>query len=165
MLCGYGDDSWDSSKSRAFAVGAAVGRQEDWDSLAVSWKARTGTRPFHATDCDSDQGDFKGSSHDANKKLYRDLAMLLSSENRFFMFGFAADVKGFEVAFPGTPKEYLYHLGFTAALTRCLNIGHFSVPKESVKLTFDRNLDREASTVALYDFLSGFKEYRMHPLM
>ncbi|PYX94192.1 MAG: hypothetical protein DMG67_02145 [Acidobacteria bacterium] len=39
--------------------------------LEEAWVDRTGGIPFHATDCDSDRGDYEGKSHSENKALYK----------------------------------------------------------------------------------------------
>jgi hypothetical protein len=56
MLCAYGDESSDETKQRVFAVGAVVGAEEQWVELEAKWVDRTGGTPFHANDCDSNQG-------------------------------------------------------------------------------------------------------------
>ncbi len=76
MLVAYGDDSSDRKKDGVFAAAVIVGRESEW-KVFESDGARNGERPFHATDCDSDGGEFRHSDHKENKALYRSNIELL----------------------------------------------------------------------------------------
>jgi hypothetical protein len=152
MLVAYGDDSSDAAKARVFAAATVVGRQAEWDEFGERWKAVNGDRPFHATDCDCDEGEFRRTDHRSNKELYaRNVRLLASSP--FIGSGIAISIADFEELFPGTVSEWPYYLCFASAVSRAAHIGRFSIPPEEVKVIFDRNFDREYNTGRLYDFM------------
>src|SRR5438270_628999 len=79
----FGDESADAHKQRVFAVSGLIGTDIQWDQLKAQWSERIGNVIFHATDCESDKGDFKDRPHQENLKLYEDLTkILVASEIR-----------------------------------------------------------------------------------
>src|SRR5712692_10503716 len=99
MLSVFGDESADETKQRVFAVAGVIGREEQWEQLEARWIARTGSFPFHAKDCESDQGDYKGIDHQQNQDLYKDLAQLLAASG-LGGWGFAIDLLAQRQVFP-----------------------------------------------------------------
>jgi hypothetical protein len=69
----------DETKQRVCAVAGLVGNEDQWCSLERQWIERTAGLPFHAKDCDSDQGDYLHSDHKVNKALYKDVTLLLAN--------------------------------------------------------------------------------------
>jgi hypothetical protein len=59
MLLVYGDESMDETHSRVCAAAAVLGTKEQWTTLESKWVQRTDGVPFHANDCESDQGSIK----------------------------------------------------------------------------------------------------------
>ena len=59
MLSVFGDESSDEKKQRVFAVAGVIGSEEMWNAIEPRWVSRTGGIPFHANNCDSDQGDYR----------------------------------------------------------------------------------------------------------
>ena len=99
MILVYGDDSADEKKQRICAVAIVVGDEERWSALESKWTARTNGIPFHAKDCESDQGDYENTPHHANKALYRDLTTMLA-ESGLGGFGVAVDLMAQRRVFP-----------------------------------------------------------------
>lgn len=152
MLVAYGDDSSDERRNRVFAAATIVGTQDEWDAFEVSWRRWNGDRPFHATDCDCDRGDFKDTDHESNKALYaRNVRLLVSSP--FIGSGIAISIADFVELFPDAVDEWPYYLCFSGAVARAAAVGRLSIPPENVKVIFDRNFDREYNTGRLYDFM------------
>jgi len=60
MLSVYADDSSDEKGERTFAVAGIIGTQEEWDAIKLKWVKRTSGKIFHAADCESGYGDYKG---------------------------------------------------------------------------------------------------------
>ena len=85
MLLVYGDESMDETKQRVCAVAGVGGTEEQWSALEWRLTRRTNGLPFHANDCDSDQGDYTNRPHWENKNLYRDLTIMLANSG---LFGF-----------------------------------------------------------------------------
>lgn len=79
MILVYGDDSADEKRERVCSVAIVAGLEEHWAELEPLWAARNGTIPFHAKDCESDQGDYRVFCHQQNKERYKDLAVMLAS--------------------------------------------------------------------------------------
>ena len=102
MLSVFGDESSDETKQRVFAVGGVIGTEESWKWLEEQWAICIEGTPFHATDCDSDQGDYKDREHSANKALYKSLAILLARSG-LGGWGFAIDLQAQRKVFPEAP--------------------------------------------------------------
>jgi Protein of unknown function (DUF3800) len=106
VLFVYGDESMDESQQRVCAVAGLIGPEEEWKRFESSWRERNAGIPFHAKDCETDQGDYKGRPHKENKALYRDLAIMLAESS---LAGFAAvsDLQAERRHFPDLPMLYL----------------------------------------------------------
>jgi len=156
MLIAYGDDSGDETQKRVFAAGVVVGRQEDWDFFLPKWiKKNPEGRPFHATDCDSDHGDFKNRSHEDNKQLYADNVGLFVN-SQLMGAGVAISVADYWELFPFAPdnKWWPYYLCFSGALACVCEIAKLSIPQERIKVLFDRDEAKELDSTRIFDFIA-----------
>src|SRR5947209_5441885 len=114
MILVFGDDSSDEKRERVAAVAAVAGAEEAWDWIEPQWVARNNGIPFHARDCESDQGSYKDFSHAENKKLYRDLTtMMVFSE--LGGLGFGIDLVAQRKVFPHAP-DMAYYKAFSEIL-------------------------------------------------
>ena len=154
MIC-YGDDSFDETKSSVFAAGAVVARQEDWDIFLPAWKERNpAERPFHATDCDSDQGNFKGRDHKENKRLYADnVRQFVNSP--LIGAGVAISMPDYWELFPFAPadKWWPYYMCFAGVVSCIAKIARLSIPPEDVMVTFDLSDERDIDATRIFDFI------------
>ena len=91
--------------------------------------------PFHATDCDSDHGDYVRIEHKENKALYKDLIQILVKSEACGS-GTAIDIAGFKAAYPDVPHEMSYYKAFFETV-RLLAVYAKKRYKEGVKFTFD----------------------------
>lgn len=112
----------------------------------------------HATDCESDRGDFKYTSHESNKQLYVDNVTLLINSN-LIGFGAAISIKDFQDLFPGCVREWPYYLCFSGVVARSAEVGRLLLPPTPVKVTFDQNGEKDFSTRQLYQFLREEKRW------
>jgi len=155
MLIAYGDDSYDKKEARVFAAAAVVARQGDWDAFLPKWKTRNPI-PFHATDCDSDQGDYQGRDHWENKTLY-------ASNVRQFVdspligAGVAISIPDYWEVFPFAPpdKWWPYYLCFAGVLSSICSIARLSIPPETIKVTFDNDPRKEFNSGQIFDFIGN----------
>lgn len=151
MLTCFGDDSADETKQRVFAVAGVFAGDEVWGPLVDQWTTRTGGILFHATDCDSDQGDYAKRDHHQNKNLYRDLTQLLAASG-VFGFGVALDICGFKAVYSDLRDEMIYLKAFLETILyisqRATN--DFS---DSVKFTFDCRTESNYPAGLLYHIL------------
>ena len=97
MVFAYGDESMDETKQRVCAVAAVIGTEEHWKAIEEKWMERNRGIPFHAKDCDVNpgRGDYANRTHDENKNLYRDLAIMLA-ESGLYGAGVAVDIQAQE---------------------------------------------------------------------
>ena len=117
-----------------------------WESVEAQWDARLNGIPFHARDCENDQGDFKENSHAANKALYRDLVTILCN-SQLGGFGIAMDLIAMQRNFPGA-LELAYFRAFAEIMERVNDFTiHFS---ELAKFTFDINTASEYNAAFIY---------------
>ena len=155
MLIAYGEDSCDKTEARIFAASAVVGRQEDWDAFLPVWEKRNPI-PFHATDCDSDGGDYKGRDHWDNKTLY-------ASNVRQFVnsplmgAGVAISIPDYWDLFPFAPadKWWPYYMCFAGVLACVCRTAQLSLPPETVKVTFHNDPRKELDSARIFDFIGN----------
>lgn len=107
--------------------------------------------PFHANDRESDQGDFNGAAHHANKKLYRDLTTILV-ESKLSGLGIAIDSSARREVFPRAPN-----IEYFTAFSRLLEfIAARSAEVDGVvELTFDVSTENKYKAGLIY---SQFRE-------
>lgn len=149
MIYVYGDDSADAKKERVIAVSVIAGYEEWWKELEDKWVARTGGIPFHANECESDQGDYKNTDHKQNKALYRDCVTLLV-ESKVGGIGIAMDLTAQRRIFP-----YSLELGYYRAFLECLNRATELSKNlgEVAALTFDISTENEYKAELLYKLM------------
>jgi len=155
MLISYGDDSSDQTKRRVFAASLVAGTVEEWGSFSSAWLARNGERPFHATDCDSDQGAFRETDHHSNKKLYADNVGLFARSS-LMGAGVAISIADYREVFPFAPsEEWEYYMCLSGAIACMANIARLLIPPQTLRVTFDQNKGREYNSRKIYEFISG----------
>lgn len=105
MFLVYGDESLDETQSRVCAVGGLVGTEKSWSDLEPKWKSLHCGTPFHATDCDSDKGDYQpkpdedsDAKQKSNKSLYK-ASIILLAESGVCGFASAYDLAAEREAF------------------------------------------------------------------
>lgn len=146
MLSCFGDESSDETKQRVFTVVGVVGSESQWAGLEPEWVARCGGLPFHAKDCESDHGDYKGTPHRENQSLYKDLTTLLANSG-LVGYGFAIDLMAQKEVFPEAP-DFHYYKGFLQVLEAMYNLSYKH--NETVKFTFDSRIESEHNAALLY---------------
>ena len=161
MLSVFGDESHDGKSERVFVVAGICGTQEEWDPLVGKWLARTDGKVFHAADCESDRGNFKGIPHDQNLKLYEDLTILLS-ESGLTGVGVAFDVATFHRLFPQTLNDVGYYKAFMEVIKFYAKVAATCRPEERVKFVFEQRLETDYNAAALYRYLRNLPEWRYH---
>ncbi len=159
MLTAFGDESSDEDKKRVFAVAALFGNQEQWDNLELKWQELAGGIEFHAADCDSDHGDFEKFSHGQNKKLYKDLTILLS-QSGILGYGVAIDISASRQEVPNPLPEAEYYRCFAEVVMFFAERAYLSIPREPVKFIFDRRLESQYGAVSMYDYLVKLPEWK-----
>lgn len=158
LIC-CGDESADEAKERVFAVAGVIGGEEQWAQLEPKWVERCGGIPFHAKDCDSDQGDYAGKDHKENKALYRDLTIMLA-EGGMGGMGIALDLAGQKKVFPDTPGGLPYYKCFIELVQKMKNCAAYN--QQQVKFTFDMRPEGEHNTGVLYSLAKRAKEWNPH---
>src|SRR6266849_8819003 len=149
MISVFGDESADETKQRVFAVAGVIGGEQQWENLEEKWRTRIGDIPFHANDCESDQGDYKGIDHQQNQDLYKDLTQLLATSG-MGGWGFAIDLQAQRRVLPGAP-DISYYKCFVEVLDAMLICAAYN--KETVKFTFDMRSEGNYNSGLLYKML------------
>ena len=147
MLLVYGDESMDETHSRVCAAAAVLGTKEQWTTLESKWVQRTDGVPFHANDCESDQGVYKSIDHKENMTLYRDLATMLA-ESGLGGFGVALDLKAQAQIFPNLPAHQNYHKVVVDVIEFMKNFAKSC--GDVAKITFDRRTESEFNATLVY---------------
>lgn len=149
VIYAYGDDGSDSKRERVISVAIIAGREEWWEEAEVDWKVRCGGIPFHATDCESDQGDYENIPHEQNKALYKDLTRILAA-SKLGGIGVGIDLQGQQKVFPGR-FELSYYRAFSECMEKVANVAEKD--GEVVKIVFDVSRENEYNASALYSML------------
>jgi hypothetical protein len=152
----YGDESRDPSKNRVYAVAGAFGHQDDWNVLEALWNERLGSRIFHASDCECDQGVFAATSHEDNQALYRDLVRIVAT-SKIIGHGVAIDVRGYTQVFPGDLEHTPYIWGFGDVVQISSELAYLSLPQEDVRVIFDRNQELQFSATEMYRYCRSLR--------
>lgn len=163
FLSGFGDDSADETQQRVFAVASVVAEESVWQGLERKWTQRTDGIPFHATDCDSNQGDYAKTPNGENKRLYKDLTILLA-ESGAWGFGVVVDVAGHREFFPGVHPELSYHNCFHKLINFWV---HRAAERKaiSIKFSFDTRIQSDFNAGYLYSLLVNDKTQPHRQLM
>jgi hypothetical protein len=160
----HGDESADETKSRVFAVSGVFGSEQDWDDLKRAWVERTGGRIFHATECETNQGDFSETSDPENKALYKDLTQLLC-ESRLMGRSSAMDMVGWNKHFAGALEDIPYLTCFRNVVYECGHLASLSLPKDNVEFTFDQHPETNHNAGVLYTYMAQRKEWAASPYL
>lgn len=162
MLNVFGDESHDEGNERVYAVAGLIGSQSDWESVESEWLARTNGVIFHAADCESDQGDYKGIPHKENLRLYADLTQIVCTSN-LFGYGAAIDLVGFSRSYPpgAVLDELPYFICFQKVVMNCAALAYLFIPREIAKFTFDRNTQHEHTAHQVYSYLANLPEWEL----
>lgn len=149
MLFVNGDESMDETNQRVCAVAGLIGWDEQWTALEWKWVNRTNGIPFHANDCDSDQGDYGSRPHWENKALYRDLTILLA-DSGLAGYGQAIDLSARSAIFPES-EDISYYTAFQRVIMAMKNFA--SHAGDMAELTFDMRLESAHNAGFLYGCL------------
>lgn len=146
MILIYGDDSSDEKRERVVAVAAVAGDEKMWNWIETRWIERNHGIPFHARNCESDQGDYQGIPHSENKSLYKDLTTLIRN-SQLSGVGFAIDLVAQRKIFPNAP-DMAYIKAFSEILDAVKNLCvSFDLP---AKFTFDISPEHEYNAGLVY---------------
>ncbi len=158
MLTVYGDESHEGEKRKVFAVAGIIGTDEQWDSFDAIWLARTGGKIFHAADCETDKGDFKGIPHDVNLEFVKDLTQILIKSP---MKGFATaiDIEACRDLIPHFLETDLYFRCFAPVVLLFARMAHDYNPPQQVRFLFDRNDETEFLSIKLVEYFASLKKY------
>lgn len=143
----YGDDSYDEQQQRVCAVAVVFGREDQWKQFEDKWIARNGTIPFHARDCESDQGDYRVFCHRQNKELYKDCAIMLAASG-LGGCSIAINLMARQNVFPASGDIAYYH-AFANLMERIKDLcARLTVRAEFI---FDIHTDNQYNAGALFD--------------
>jgi hypothetical protein len=160
VLIAYGDDSSDSKQKLVFTAAALLGSESDWQAFELEWLKRNGERPFHATDCDSDRGDFADTSHEDNKLLYSANVRHIA-RSPLMGAALSISIKDFVELFPTSVGEWPFYLCFSSAVSAMADFARVSIPPDTVSITFDQNAARAYNSTVLYDYMMKQAEWRL----
>jgi hypothetical protein len=144
----YGDDGADANKERVIAVAVIAGTEEWWQNVEDQWVVRCGGIPFHATDCESNQGDYRNISYEENKAMYRDLTGILAA-SMVGGIGVAIDLTAQKKIIPGA-LPLAYYRAFLECVERAANVAQ-NLGKIA-ELTFDISTENEYNAGLFYSW-------------
>ena len=151
FLSAFGDDSADAKNERSFALACVIAPEPIWRALEGEWLDRTGGIPFHATDCDSNQGDYRDRPNLETKALYKDLSIMLEKSGAFG-WGAGVDLAGHREFFPDVKEELSYHFCLIRIIDFFSAFASRHQAKE-VKFSFDNRIDVKFNAAYLYSLM------------
>jgi hypothetical protein len=164
MLQVFGDESHDPKNERVFAVAALFGTEAQWCALTDHWNSLLGGRIFHATDCETNHGEFALTSHSDNLKLYRDLTKVLA-ESGLLGYGSAMDLAGHREFFPDVLDDAPYYRCFKDVIYQCGKWAKWSVPADKVEFHFDQRLKSDYNAGVLYSHMASLADWDCSPFL
>jgi hypothetical protein len=162
MYCAYGDESRDGTGKRVYAVSGVFGHESDWKAIRGPWKKRLRGIVFHAADCQSGEGEFKNLSETERQGLYRDLVSIFIKSKLIAASG-AIAISEYNDVFPRDKKfehaPYLWLFG--DIVLEMAQLASVSIPRQGIKVTFDRNPSIQHNASLLYDFIRRSPDQRI----
>jgi hypothetical protein len=162
VIYAYGDDGADQKRERVLAVSILAGHEHWWQEFESQWVVRCGGTPFHATDCESDQGDYKSIPHAENKAIYRDLTGILAA-SKVGGIGIGIDLLAQRKILPNSPP-IAYFRAFAECLEKVANVAENL--NEVCEVTYDIGTENEYNAGQVYAWLrEGDERLRrlLHP--
>jgi hypothetical protein len=157
VIYAYGDDGADEKRERVMAVAVIAGYQEWWQDIEDQWIVRCGGIPFHATDCESDHGDYRNTPHTENKAMYRDLTGILAA-SKVGGIGIAIDLRAQKKILPGA-LPLAYYRALLECFERVANVAQNL--GETAELTFDISTENGHNAGLLYSWArNGDERFR-----
>jgi hypothetical protein len=153
VLSVFGDESSDETKQRVFVVGGLLGDTQQWDGLAPKWNETTGGRIFHAAECESGYGDFRGLSEETRHRLHRDLTRVLA-ESGLIGWGAAIDLKAATANFPEMLPHQPRFSCFVRVIQHFASVGSQCIPRDSLEFTFDQHPETQYNSGLLYNYMA-----------
>ncbi|HEY6766756.1 MAG TPA: hypothetical protein VI386_18495 [Candidatus Sulfotelmatobacter sp.] len=123
-----------------------AGTEEWWQNVEDQWIVRCDGIPFHATDCESNQGDYRNIPKEENKAMYRDLTGILAS-SLLGGIGIAIDLTAQKQIIPGA-LPLAYYRALLECVERAANVAENL--GEIAELTFDISTENEYNARLLY---------------
>ena len=166
MLYAFGDESHDSTKERIFAVGGLLGDEGQWARLRAQWNARLGGLIFHAADCESGYGAFRGMPEEERHRLHRDLTNVLA-ESGLIGYGHAIDLAGCRAAVPSVLQAFPDMVYYDCFLKTVLKLADFAahfIPRDKARFTFDRHRTTQYNAGLLYKWMAAHKPEALESL-
>lgn len=145
VLFAYGDESLDETQQRVCAVAAVIGTEEEWNRFEPLWIARNGGLPFHAKDCENDQGDYTNRHHAENLALYRDLTVMLA-ESELSGYAAASDLIAERRYYPDLSMRYLREFSMVIDAMAWFSKEH----SEMAELCFDNRAETDYNAALMY---------------
>jgi hypothetical protein len=164
MLQVFGDESHDSKGVRVFAVAVLFGTEQQWAEFKGPWQAGLQGRVFHAADCETDHGDFAGSEHSENLKVYADLTKILASSH-LLGFGSAMDLAGYHEFFPDRPADIPYYRCFRDVVFQCGRWAKWAIPLDEAQFHFDQRVESDYNAGVLYGHIATLQDWDCAPFL
>lgn len=142
----YLDESGHSANHDYVIVAGLIGTSEAWSGFAERWNAILESHgvvaPFHMTDFEAKQRQFKGWDEEARRRPLMKALMDEISSRLLFLCGAAISVQSFDAydwasGFPGAePLEDPYHFAMQEVIRECVQICNTRtrIPKDGVRL-------------------------------
>ena len=164
MLQVFGDESHDPKCERVFAAAALFGTEEQWGAVRAQWTDRLDGRVFHASDCETDHGEFVGTDHAENLKLYADLTKILA-ESKLLGFGSAMDLAAHSEFFAGTPADIPYYRCFRDVVFQCGKWAKWAIPADTAEIYFDQRVESDYNAGVLYGHIASLPDWDCAPFL
>ena len=158
MLQVFGDESHDPKSERVFAVAAIFGTEEQWAAFRPAWIERLAGRVFHASDCETDHGEFASTSHAENLQLFADLTKMLAA-SKLLGFGSAMDLAGYLEFFGDAPADIPYYRCFRDVVWQCGKWAKWAIPADTAEFHFDQRVQSEYNAGVLYGHIATLPDW------
>lgn len=125
LIESYFDDSSDPRREKYYACGGLMGNQEQWDLFDILWNTETQglEKPFRATECECQHGQFKDWTKPRCDELMARLVRIITGL-RLFGFASIVPIVEFGRVFPNLNSQDAFLLAVTQTIMNMAHIAH-----------------------------------------
>jgi hypothetical protein len=147
----WGDESHDGKADVVYVVSGLFGDDGDWNNTEASWLEVTNGGDFHASEWSS-------------RPEYNRLCRVIR-DSKLILFAAGMELRDYESIFPSPVEQLPYYFCFTKVIEHMVDIASQCLTRDTVKFTFDRNLEVKYNAEYLYDCMIKLPEFEHSELL
>jgi len=161
VIKGYFDDSGDDRKKKWATVGGLVGYENVWSRFELKWASATYQlkKPFHAAECEAQQGCCEGWTIQQCNALMKELTGIVKKTGG--VFGSIVPIPEYRAVFPGGGVYDPYYLAVKHSIINMAYLGRLSAHNRefsAISIMHEEG-DRDGKLYEIYKALKRVKTW------